>query len=66
VRISELPEASGVAVSCHRSDSRRRPQGEGVAFATDGTLYLTGDGGGKLQPGTFARFACSVKSRGQD
>jgi hypothetical protein len=35
-------------------------QGEGVALAADGTLYLTGEGGGKSQPGTFARLACSV------
>jgi hypothetical protein len=38
-------------------------QGEGVAIAADGTVYLTGEGGGKSQPGTFARFACSVKAR---
>jgi hypothetical protein len=34
-------------------------QGEGVAMAADGTVYLVGEGGGKSQPGTFARFACS-------
>jgi len=39
-------------------------QGEGVAIAADGTIYLTGEGGGKSQPGTFARFACSMKSQG--
>jgi hypothetical protein len=39
------------------------PQGEGVAIAADGTVYLTGEGGGKSQPGTFAKFACSTKSR---
>ena len=32
-------------------------QGEGVAMASDGTVYLTGEGGGKSQPGTFAKFA---------
>ena len=37
-------------------------QGEGVAMAADGTVYLTGEGGGKSQPGTFVRFACSVKA----
>jgi len=41
------------------------PQGEGVAIASDGTVYLTGEGGGKSQPGTLARFACSVTSRDQ-
>jgi hypothetical protein len=40
-------------------------QGEGVAIGADGTVYVTGEGGGKSQPGTFARFACSVNSRDQ-
>ena len=41
------------------------PQGEGVALSADGTLYLTGEGGGKSQAGTFARFTCSMTSRDQ-
>jgi hypothetical protein len=36
------------------------PQGEGIAIGPDGTVYLTGEGGGKSQAGTFVRFACSV------
>ena len=40
-------------------------QGEGVAIAADGTVYLTGEGGGKAQPGTFAKYTCAVKSRDQ-
>lgn len=40
-------------------------QGEGIAIAADGTTYLTGEGGGKSQPGTFARFTCSVQARNQ-
>ena len=40
-------------------------QGEGIAIAADGTVYLTGEGGGKAQPGTFAKYACSVKSQDQ-
>jgi hypothetical protein len=36
----------------------REPQGEGVAFADDTTLYLVGEGGGKGQPGTFVRMTC--------
>jgi hypothetical protein len=36
-------------------------QGEGVAIAADGTVYLAGEGGGKSRPGTFARVACSMK-----
>jgi hypothetical protein len=38
-------------------------QGEGVAVAADGTVYLTGEGGGKSQPGTFAALTCSLTSR---
>jgi hypothetical protein len=35
------------------------PQGEGVAFGPGSVLYLLGEGGGKSQPGTFARFTCT-------
>lgn len=35
------------------------PQGEGVTFAGSSLLYLTGEGGGKKQPGTFARMRCT-------
>jgi hypothetical protein len=38
-------------------------QGEGIAIAADGTVYLTGEGGGKSQAGTFARVVCSLKPR---
>jgi hypothetical protein len=38
-------------------------QGEGVAMAADGTVYLTGEGGGKSQPGTFATLTCSVNGK---
>ena len=38
-------------------------QGEGIAIAADGTVYLTGEGGGKSQPGTFARLACALTAR---
>jgi hypothetical protein len=34
------------------------PQGEGLTFASDGSLYLVGEGGGKKQPGTFAKLSC--------
>jgi hypothetical protein len=39
-------------------------QGEGITIADDGTVYLAGEGGGKSQPGTFARMACPVKAGG--
>jgi len=35
------------------------PQGEGVAFGDDSTLYLVGEGGKKSQGGTFGRMSCS-------
>jgi hypothetical protein len=34
------------------------PQGEGVAFGTDGTLYLTGEGTGG---GTLATLRCALR-----
>ena len=35
------------------------PQGEGVALGADNTVFLAGEGGGKGQPGSFARFSCA-------
>jgi hypothetical protein len=35
-------------------------QGEGVAIAADGTVYLVSEGGGKKRPGTLARIACEL------
>jgi len=37
-------------------------QGEGVAISANGTVFLTGEGGGKSRPGTFAALTCSVTS----
>jgi hypothetical protein len=37
-------------------------QGEGVAIAGDGTVFVTGESGGKSQAGTFAKFACSLEN----
>ena len=34
------------------------PQGEGIAFGDERTIYLVGEGGGKSQPGTFSRLTC--------
>jgi hypothetical protein len=36
------------------------PQGEGVAFGADGTIYVAGEGGGKSRPGTFGRLRCTT------
>ena len=35
------------------------PQGEGVSFADNTTLYLVGEGGGRSRAGTFARLTCT-------
>lgn len=35
------------------------PQGEGVTFGSDNTVYLMGEGGSKKMPGTFARLTCT-------
>jgi hypothetical protein len=40
-------------------EALREPQGEGVAFAGDTTLYLVGEGG-KSKAGTIARVTCSL------
>jgi glucose/arabinose dehydrogenase len=37
------------------------PQGEGVAFGSHDTVYLMSEGGGKKQPGAFARLTCTFK-----
>ena len=34
------------------------PQGEGITFGDEQTVYLVGEGGGKGQPGTFVRLTC--------
>ena len=36
----------------------REPQGEGLALANDGTVYLAGEGGERSKSGTFARLQC--------
>lgn len=39
----------------------REPQGEGIALGPGSEVYLAGEGGGRSQPGTFARFTCELK-----
>ena len=50
---------SGVA-SVFGVRSLGEPQGEGVAFGGDDSVFLTGEGGGKSQAGTFARLSCAL------
>ena len=39
--------------------SLKEPQGEGVTFGADSSVYVVGEGGGKGRPGTFARLTCA-------
>jgi hypothetical protein len=39
--------------------SIREPQGEGVTFGSGSSVYLMSEGGGKKQPGAFARLTCT-------
>jgi hypothetical protein len=48
-------EAARIAV-----ESLGEPQGEGVTFGDGNSVYLVGEGGGKKQPGTFARLTCTL------
>jgi hypothetical protein len=36
------------------------PQGEGVTFGSDNSLYLMSEGGGRKKPGAFARLTCTL------
>jgi hypothetical protein len=38
----------------------REPQGEGITFGSDGTVYLVGEGGGHGRSGTLTRMKCSL------
>ena len=46
----------------HRADVRalHEPQGEGITFAPDGTVYLVGEGGKGQAAGTLARLECTL------
>jgi hypothetical protein len=48
-------EASRVSL-----ESLGEPQGEGIAFADESSIYLVSEGGGKSQPGTFGRLTCAL------
>ena len=36
------------------------PQGEGIGFAPDGTMYLAGEAGNRTRGGTLARLSCKL------
>lgn len=62
---SEVLAGASKAVATIDLRPLREPQGEGVAIGADNTVFLAGEGGGKGQPGTFARFSCNPTSRGK-
>jgi hypothetical protein len=59
-RATDLVAGQWRAASTIDVTSLKEPQGEGVAFGSDATLFLAGEGGGKGQPGTFVRFSCAL------
>lgn len=58
-RVAELTKSNWRAARSVDLTSVGEAQGEGVAIGADGMVYLAGEGGGKSQAGTFARFMCT-------
>jgi hypothetical protein len=58
-RTDELLGGAWRAVRRVPLDQLREPQGEGIAFADESTLYLVGEGKGKDDSGTFGRLTCA-------
>jgi hypothetical protein len=59
-RTTDLLAGKWQAVGRVPVTSLEEPQGEGVAFGADGSVYLVGEGGGKSRPGTFVRLECTL------
>ena len=57
-RASDVLAGRSAPVSSVNVTALNERQGEGVAFGDGNTVALAGEGGGKGQPGTFARFSC--------
>jgi hypothetical protein len=60
-RASDLLAGQWRAASTVDLKPLREPQGEGLALGAENTVFLAGEGGGKGQPGTFARFMCAPR-----
>jgi hypothetical protein len=60
-RAAELLAGQWRAVNRVDLTSLKEAQGEGVALGADNTVFLAGEGGGRGQPGSFARFSCAPK-----
>lgn len=39
----------------------KEPQGEGVAFGSDGAVWLASEGGGKKRPGSIVKLECNLQ-----
>lgn len=61
-RAAELFAGQWKVVSRIDLTSLKEQQGEGVALGANNTVFVAGEGGGKGQPGTFARFTCAPES----
>ena len=59
-RAAELFGGKARAASTVDVRPLKEPQGEGVAYAGDGTVFLASEGGGKALAGTFVRFSCAL------
>ncbi len=59
-RASDLLAGQWRVASRVNLTSLKEPQGEGVALGADNTVFVAGEGGGKGQQGTFARFTCAL------
>ena len=57
-RSSELLAGRWQVASSVDVRNLKEPQGEGIAFGLDGTIYLAGEGGGKGNAGTFTHVSC--------
>ena len=60
-RAADLLAGQWRAVNRVDLTSLKEAQGEGVALGADNTVFLAGEGGGKGQSGSFARFSCTPK-----
>jgi hypothetical protein len=58
-RASDLFAGAWRAATRVNLASIKESQGEGIALGPGNTVFVAGEGGGKKQPGTFARFSCA-------
>jgi hypothetical protein len=59
-RAGELLRGAPVPPIEFKLSSLNEPQGEGLAFAEDGTVYLASEGGGGTRGGILARMSCKL------